>query len=79
MFDKPLYWETTEIMEDKSLELDCIHLKLGGIHQLTSFLGVFFKLIDVCLKELCSTETFIPKIMEEETRIVASELVYLQI
>ena len=66
-------------MEDKSLELDCIHLKLGEIHQLISFLGVFFKLIDVCLRELWSTQTFIPKIMEEETRVVASELVYLQI
>ena len=45
-FDQPLYWKAQEIKADKSPEFDSIHLKLGGFHQLMSFLGAGCKLME---------------------------------
>ena len=44
-FDLPLFWKASEIKADKSPEFDCIHLKLGGFHQLMSFMGDGCKLM----------------------------------
>ena len=64
----PSIWKACEIKEDKSPELDNIHLKLGGFHQLMSFLGAGCKLMeDTGLRELWSTvykENSLPKMME---------------
>ena len=66
-FHQPFYWKAKEIKADKSPEFDSIHLKLGGFHQLMSFLGAGCKLMeDGGLKELWSTvyqENSIPKMM----------------
>ena len=48
-FDQPLYWKAKEIKADKSREFDSIHLKLGGFHQLTSFLGAGCKLMKMAV------------------------------
>ena len=45
-FDLPLHWSASEIIEDNAPEFDCIHLKLGGFHQLMSFLGAGCKLME---------------------------------
>ena len=67
-FDQPLYWKASEIKEDKSPEFDKIHLKLGGFHQLMSFMGAGCKLMeDAGLLQLWSTvykENSIPKMLE---------------
>ena len=67
-FDLGIYWKASEIKEDVSPEFDCIHLKLGGFHQLMSFMGAGCKLMeDAGLKEVWSTvykENSIPKMME---------------
>ena len=67
-FNQPLYWKTKEIKADKSPEFHSIYLKLGGVHQLVSFLGAGCKLMeDEGLKELWSTiyqENFLPKMIE---------------
>ena len=67
-FDQPLYWKASEIEEDKSPEFDKIHLKLGGFHQLMSFMGAGCKLMeDAGLFQLWSTvykENSIPKMLE---------------
>ena len=67
-FDQPLYWKAKEIKVDKSPEFDSVYLKLGGFHQLMSFLGAGCKLmVDAGLKELWSTvyqETSLPKMIE---------------
>ena len=67
-FDQPLYWKEKEIKADKSPEFDSIYLKLGGFHQLISFVRAGCKLKeDVGLKELCSTvyqENALPKMIE---------------
>ena len=55
-FDLGVYWKASEIKEDVSPEFDCIHLKLGGFHQLMSFMGAGCKLMeDAGLKEVWST------------------------
>ena len=67
-FDLPLFWKASEIKADKSPEFDCIHLKLGGFHQLMSFMGAGCKLMqDAGLKEVWSTvykENSLPKMLE---------------
>ena len=67
-FDQPLYWKAKAIKADKSPEFDSIYLKLGGFHQLMSFLGAGCKLMeDAELKELWSTvyqENSLPKMIE---------------
>ena len=67
-FDLPLFWKASEIKADKSPEFDHIHLKLGGFHQLMSFMGAGCKLMqDAGLKELWSTvykENSLPKMLE---------------
>ena len=67
-FDQPLYWKVSEIKEDKAPELDSMHLKLGGFHQLMSFLGAGCKLMqDAGLAELWTSvykENSLPKMME---------------
>ena len=52
-FDLSLFWKGSVIKADKSSDLDCIHLKLGGFHQLMSFMGAGYKLMqDAGLKEV---------------------------
>ena len=67
-FDLPLFWKASEIKADKSPKSDCIHLKLGGFHQLMSFMGAGCKLMqDAGLKEVSSTvykENSLPKMLE---------------
>ena len=67
-FDQPLYWKAKEIKVDKSPEFDSVYLKLGGFHQLMSFLGAGCKLMeDAGLKELWSTvyqDNYLPKMIE---------------
>ena len=67
-FDQPLYWKAEEIKADKSPEFNSIYLKLGGFHQLMSFLRAGCKLMeDAGLKELWSTiyqENSLPKMIE---------------
>ena len=67
-FDQPLYWKASEIKEDKAPELDSIHLKHGGFHQLMSFMGAGCKLMqDTGLAELWTTvykKNSLPKMME---------------
>ena len=66
-FDQPLYWKATEIIADKAPEFENIHLKLGGFHQLMSFMGASCKVMeDSGLFELWSTvykENSIPKML----------------
>ena len=44
--EQPLYWKAKEIKADKSPEFDSVYLKLGGFHQLMSFLGAGCKLME---------------------------------
>ena len=66
-FDYPLFWKASEIKEDKYPEFDCIHLKLGGFHQLMSFLGAGCKLMQDAGLKVWSTvykENSLPKMLE---------------
>ena len=64
-FYLPLLWKASEMKAAKSLEFDCIHLKLGGFHQLMYFIDGGSKLMQNSrLKEVRSTvykKTFIRK------------------
>ena len=66
-FDQPLYWKASEIIADKAPEFTNIHLKLGGFHQLMSFMGDSCKLMEESgISELWSTvykENSIPKML----------------
>ena len=44
--DQPLYWKAKEIKTGKSLDFNSIYLKLGGFHQMMSFLGAGCKLME---------------------------------
>ena len=44
-FDLLLFWKGSEIKAGKSLDFDCIHLKLGGFHQQMPFMGAGCKLM----------------------------------
>ena len=67
-FDQPLHWKAKDIKAGTSPEFDKIYLKLGGFHQLMSFLGASWKLMKGAgLKELWSTiyqENSLPKMIE---------------
>ena len=70
-FDLPLFWKASEIKGDKSPEFDCIHLKLGGFHQLIFFMDAGCQLMQYArLKEVWSIvykENSLPKMLEGET------------
>ena len=48
-FNQPLHWKAYEIKADKSQEFDSIYLKVGGFHQLMSFLRAGWKLMEAAV------------------------------